>query len=109
MDNFNLLIEYKNGDVANISYSGQGNAFPNKETLEIIVAGQMYSLIDFKNFYSSTKDGLVDKKTFNDKGFSASMDSFFEAVRGNSFIASNIHDWEKVHQIIDLMRNNNIG
>ncbi|MFN2424375.1 MAG: Gfo/Idh/MocA family oxidoreductase, partial [Cryomorphaceae bacterium] len=89
-DTFTAQLRFANGSVANISYFSNGGKSLPKEYLEIHSGGLTAVIDDFKalRFYGS-KAGK-EQKSKQDKGHSAEMRHFAEAVKGGKpFAISN--------------------
>jgi predicted dehydrogenase/threonine dehydrogenase-like Zn-dependent dehydrogenase len=100
-DNFSLTLKFANGDLGTICYSGQGNAGFAKERIEVFTGGRVFVIEDFSSLtaYGVRVPQLKSQKA--DKGFSAHLDNFFNAVRGKCDLLTTVEDGVKVAEIIE--------
>lgn len=83
LDNtLSVIIKFQNGSIANINYYATGNAFLNKEYLEVHSNGISCVLDDFNvlSIYGNKKRVVKNKM---DKGHAAEVSSFIDALKND--------------------------
>jgi len=105
-DNFAITICFANGDMGTIIYSGQGNAKLSKELIEVFVAGRVFVIDDFKSLQSYGVKKNTIKTHGQDKGFKSHLNTFFDAVRGQSELITTVNDGVRVARIIEHIFDN---
>ncbi|MEV9616112.1 bi-domain-containing oxidoreductase [Aliarcobacter butzleri] len=88
-DNINIVLNYKNGSIATISYMAFGDSSMPKEYIEVFASGISMQMNDFREL-TIFKGGKSSKeKSANqDKGFVNEFKAFKEAVKsGNDAIS----------------------
>ncbi|HUF35650.1 MAG TPA: bi-domain-containing oxidoreductase [Gemmatimonadales bacterium] len=102
-DNFALTLRFRNGDLATVVYSGQGNAGLEKERLEIFAGGKALVLDDFTRL---TGHGLrlpAGAPAGSDKGFRGHLANFLAAVRGTAPLVTTAQDGVRAAAVIDRL------
>jgi predicted dehydrogenase/threonine dehydrogenase-like Zn-dependent dehydrogenase len=78
-----VTIEYANGSLASVHYSGVGGTSMPKERIEVLRAGRSWVLEDFKSLTSYGADGERTQRLRKvDKGHAALMARVLDACRG---------------------------
>lgn len=81
-DNVSIVLEYKNGSMATITYYAYGNPQLPKEHLEVFSRGQALVMEDFRKLSVYGGSGVQKQKwSAQDKGFRAELDAFAQAVK----------------------------
>jgi predicted dehydrogenase/threonine dehydrogenase-like Zn-dependent dehydrogenase len=99
-DNFSMTLKFENGDLGTLSYSGQGNAEFGKERIEVFAGGRVFMIEDFSSLaaYGVRQPNMKWQRP--DKGISAHLENFFDAVRGKGNLVTTADDGVKVAEII---------
>jgi predicted dehydrogenase/threonine dehydrogenase-like Zn-dependent dehydrogenase len=100
-DNFALTLRFRNGDLATVVYSGQGNPGLAKERLEVFAGGKAFVLDDFSRLSVHGARLAAPALSKADKGFRGHLANFFAAVRGEEPLLTTVHDGVRVARIID--------
>ena len=80
--NMTIAISYKNGSIANITYTTLGGAAQSKEHIEVFCEGSSYVLDDFRSLtIFANKKQTVALKT-QDKGHFNELAEFLKLLRG---------------------------
>lgn len=80
-----VTVQYTNGSVATIHYSGVGATAMPKERIEVLAAGRSWALEDFKLLTSYLPDGTrTETAASGDKGHAALMNRVLAACRGEA-------------------------
>jgi predicted dehydrogenase len=80
-----VLVEYANGSVATVAYSGAGAGAMPKERVEVLRGGRSWVLDDFRSLTSWGTDGeRTETARAPDKGHAALMRRVLAACRGEA-------------------------
>jgi predicted dehydrogenase len=77
-----VTIQYADGSVATIHYSGLGPASMPKERVELLRGGRSWALDDFRTLTSFASDGATTTTSKGDKGHAALLHAVLAAARG---------------------------
>jgi predicted dehydrogenase/threonine dehydrogenase-like Zn-dependent dehydrogenase len=78
-----VTVQYENGSVATVHYSGVGDPSLSKERVEVLGSGRAWVLDDFATLTSHTGGSVQTRSERRaDKGHSALLDGVLAAVRG---------------------------
>ena len=77
-----ITIQYADGSVATIHYSGLGPASMPKERIELLSGGRSWALEDFRTLTSFGSDGATTSTSRGDKGHAALLRGVLAATRG---------------------------
>jgi predicted dehydrogenase/threonine dehydrogenase-like Zn-dependent dehydrogenase len=77
-----ITIQYPDGSVATIHYSGLGPASMPKERIELLSGGRSWALEDFRMLTSFGSDGASTSTTRGDKGHAVLLRGVIAAARG---------------------------
>ncbi len=77
-----VTIQYADGSVATIHYSGLGPASMPKERIELLRGGRSWVLEDFRTLTSFGADGASTATSKGDKGHAALLQGVLAAARG---------------------------
>lgn len=77
-----ITIQYADGSVATIHYSGLGSASMPKERIELLRGGRSWALEDFRTLTSFGSDGESTSTSRGDKGHAALLRGVIAATRG---------------------------
>jgi predicted dehydrogenase/threonine dehydrogenase-like Zn-dependent dehydrogenase len=77
-----ITIQYPDGSVATIHYSGLGPASMPKERIEVLRGGRSWALEDFCTLTSFGSDGASTSTSRGDKGHAALLRGVLAAARG---------------------------
>ena len=77
-----VTIQYANGSVASILYSGLGPASMPKERVEVLRGGRSWVLDDFRTLTSFGADGTSEERDRGDKGHAELLRGVLAACRG---------------------------
>jgi predicted dehydrogenase len=77
-----VTIQYADGSVATILYSGLGATSMPKERVEVMRGGRSWVLDDFRTLTSFGADGAVDESDRGDKGHAELLHGVLAACRG---------------------------
>ena len=77
-----ITIQYADGSVATIHYSGLGPASMPKERIELLSGGRSWALEDFRTLTSFGSDGASTSTSRGDKGHAALLRAVLAATRG---------------------------
>ena len=77
-----ITIQYADGSVATIHYSGLGAASMPKERVEVLRGGRSWALDDFRTLTSFGADGTSDERGRGDKGHAELLHGVLAACRG---------------------------
>jgi predicted dehydrogenase len=77
-----MTIQYADGSVATIHYSGLGPASMPKERIELLRSGRSWVLDDFRTLTSFGADGTQTKSSRGDKGHAELLHRTLAAARG---------------------------
>ncbi len=77
-----ITIQYADGSVATIHYSGLGPASMPKERIELLRGGRSWALEDFSTLTSFGTDGASTSTSRGDKGHAALLRGVLAAARG---------------------------
>jgi predicted dehydrogenase len=77
-----ITIQYPDGSVATIHYSGLGPASMPKERIELLRGGRAWALEDFRTLTSFGSDGASTAASRGDKGHAALLRGVLAATRG---------------------------
>lgn len=83
VESSSVTIEYANGSVATVHYSGAGAASMPKERIEVLAAGRSWVLDDFRTLTSYRREGLESTSDdTGDKGHAELMSRVIAAAGG---------------------------
>jgi predicted dehydrogenase len=77
-----ITVQYADGSVATIHYSGLGAASMPKERVEVLRGGRSWALDDFRTLTSFRADGTTDERSRGDKGHAELLRGVLAACRG---------------------------
>jgi len=77
-----ITVQYADGSVATIHYSGLGAASMPKERVEVLRGGRSWALDDFRTLTSFGADGTSDEHGRGDKGHAELLRGVLSACRG---------------------------
>ena len=77
-----ITVQYADGSVATIHYSGLGAASMPKERVEVLRSGRSWALDDFRTLTSFGADGSSDQRGHGDKGHADLLRGVLAACRG---------------------------
>ena len=77
-----ITIQYADGSVASVHYSGLGSASMPKERIELLRGGRSWALDDFRTLTSFGSDGASTETSRGDKGHAALLRGVLAAARG---------------------------
>jgi predicted dehydrogenase len=77
-----ITVQYADGSVATIHYSGLGAASMPKERVEVLRGGRSWALDDFRTLTSFGADGTSDERGRGDKGHAELLHGVLAACRG---------------------------
>jgi predicted dehydrogenase/threonine dehydrogenase-like Zn-dependent dehydrogenase len=77
-----ITVQYADGSVATIHYSGLGAASMPKERVEVLRGGRSWALDDFRTLTSFGADGTSDERGRGDKGHAELLRGVLAACRG---------------------------
>ena len=77
-----ITVQYVDGSVATIHYSGLGPASMPKERIELLRGGRSWALEDFRTLTSFGSDGESTSTSRGDKGHAALLRGVLAAARG---------------------------
>ena len=77
-----ITVQYADGSVATIHYSGLGAASMPKERVEVLRGGRSWALDDFRTLTSFGADGSSDQRGHGDKGHADLLRGVLAACRG---------------------------
>lgn len=79
-DTLSIILKFKNGSIATLSYFSNGNKLLSKEYLEVFHGSQVFVVDDFKvlNVYSNKKSKIKIKK--QDKGHTEEIKSYIHSI-----------------------------
>jgi len=77
-----ITVQYADGSVATIHYSGLGAASMPKERVEVMRGGRSWALDDFRTLTSFGPDGTSDERGHGDKGHAELLHGVLAACRG---------------------------
>jgi len=111
-DNVNIVLNYKNGSIATISYYAYGDSAMPKEYIEAFANGISMQMNDFRelNIYSNGKLNK-DKSSNQDKGFKEEFEQFKLSIKnGKSAIDfESIYNTTKVtFKILESIRSGSV-
>jgi predicted dehydrogenase/threonine dehydrogenase-like Zn-dependent dehydrogenase len=85
VESASILIEYANGSVATVTYSGAGAGAMPKERIEVLGGGRSWVLDDFRSLTSWDRNGeRTASERATDKGHAALMRRVLAACRGEA-------------------------
>ena len=80
-DSFCLILNFENGDLANILYYSDGSSRYRKESVKCIAGGKVFEIDNFKGIYGVGPGLLVRKRTFRqEKGQNECFANFAKHV-----------------------------
>jgi len=83
-DNLIISMKMKNGSVASILYTSQGDRLLPRERIEIFSGNSVCVIDNFKSLFFAREGKSQTKKAFNlDRGYEGEFKAFFEAIRDN--------------------------
>ncbi len=111
-DNVSILLKYKNGSTATITYFAYGDSSMPKEYIEVFAPNVSISMNDFKEM-TVYKNGKKEKKKLanQDKGFLNEFKAFKEGVLSgkNSIEFSSIYNTTKTtFKILESLKDNKV-
>ncbi len=77
-----ITVQYGDGSVATIHYSGLGAASMPKERVEVMRGGRSWALDDFRTLTSFGADGTSEERGHGDKGHAELLTGVLAACRG---------------------------
>jgi len=77
-----ITVQYADGSVATIHYSGLGAASMPKERVEVLRGGRSWALDDFRTLTSFGADGTSEERGHGDKGHAELLTGVLAACRG---------------------------
>jgi len=77
-----ITVQYADGSLATIHYSGLGAASMPKERVEVLRGGRSWALDDFRTLISFGADGTSDERGHGDKGHAELLQGVLAACRG---------------------------
>lgn len=80
-DTLNVNLNFKNGNIATISYFSNGSKELKKEYLEVFSSGMAYIINDFKTMEVYGKRRKIEKMINQDKGHKSQVSSFLCAIK----------------------------
>lgn len=81
-DNVSIVLKYKNGSTATITYFAYGDTTMPKEYIEAFSNGVSLQMIDFRELYIFKNNKMTKTKTANqDKGFIAEFEAFKQSIK----------------------------
>jgi len=84
-DNLIISLKMKNGSVATILYTSQGDRLLPRERVEVFSKKSVCVIDNFKNFFFAKEGKSQKKKSFNlDRGFDAEFKALFDSVLNGS-------------------------
>jgi hypothetical protein len=83
-DNVSVTVRYADGSVCTLFYTALGVPDLSKEYVEIYVDGKVLVVDDFKALQIYPKSMKGWSSSVADKGHSAALEAFGQAIRGNS-------------------------
>lgn len=91
-DNLAITVVYDQGSVGTILYAGMGHSGLPKERIEMFLGGAAVTIDDFQrtSHYGTGVANLELPRT--DKGLDKSLESFFQAVKGQIDLNVSVHD-----------------
>lgn len=89
--NFVVLVKFKNGSLATLTYTGKGSKSFPKEVMRIFTGDSVLTLTDFRNLEVVGKKKRHAKSRMN-KGHFAEMEEFLEEIRGHNAKAVSLQE-----------------
>lgn len=111
-DNVSIILNYKNGSTATISYYAYGDSSMPKEYIEVFSSGVSMQMNDFRELIIFKKGKVSKEKSANqDKGFINEFKAFKEAVKSENEAISfdSIYNTTKTtFKILESIRSNSL-
>jgi predicted dehydrogenase len=84
VESASITVEYAEGSVATVHYSGLGAGSLPKERIEVLRGGRAWVLDDFKTLTSHLPSGVQTAESDGDKGHAALLNGVLAACRNGT-------------------------